>query len=101
MKSLGGRGQPLSDLGLTAQECQRYSLSLSISTLICGIQSQEKLEQDLAIARNFSPMSAAKCEALTDSVYEEAGDERFEWFKNMQTYYSPYHREQHSFQETG
>ena len=101
MKSLGGRGQPLSDLGLTAQECQRYSLSLSISTLICGIQSQEKLEQDLAIARSFSPMSAAKCEALTDSVYEEAGDGRFKWFKTMQTYDSPYHGEQHGFQETG
>ena len=43
MKSLGGRGQLVSDLGLTAQECRRYSLSLPISTLICGIQSQENL----------------------------------------------------------
>ena len=73
MKSLGGCGQLVSDLGPTAQECQRYSLSLSISTLICSIQSQENLEQELAIARNFGPMSAAECEALTDSVYEEAG----------------------------
>ena len=101
IRSLGSRGQLVSDLGPTAQECRRYSLSLSISTLICSIQSQENLEQELAIARNFGPMSAAECEALTDSVYEEAGDGRFEWFKTMQTYDSPYHREQHGFQETG
>lgn len=101
MKSLGNCGQLVSGIGLTAQECRRYSLSLSISTLICCIQSQENLEQELAIARNISPMSATECEALTDSVYEEAGDRRFEWFKTMQTYDSPYHREQHGFQETG
>ena len=35
------------------------------------LQSQENLELDLAIAWNFSPMSAAKCEGLTDSVYED------------------------------
>ena len=101
MKSLGGRGQLVSDLGLTAQQCRRYALSLPISTLICGIQSQENLEQDLAIARDFSPMSVTERKALADSVYEEAGDGRYEWFKTMQTYDSPYHREQHGFQETG
>ena len=101
MKSLGGRGQLVSDLGLTAQQCRRYALSLPISTLICGIQSQENLEQDLAIARDFSPMSVTERKALADSVYEEAGDGRYEWFKTMQTYDSPYQREQHGFQETG
>ena len=79
----------------------RYALSLPISTLICGIQSQENLEQDLAIARDFSPMSVTERKALADSVHEEAGDGRYEWFKTMQTYDSPYHREQHGFQETG
>ena len=101
MKSLGGRGQLVSDLGLTAQQCRRYALSLPISTLSCGIQSQENLEQDLAIARDFSPMSVTERKALADSVHEEAGDGRYEWFKTMQTYDSPYHREQHGFQETG
>ena len=78
MKSLGGRGQLVSDLGLTAQQCRRYALSLPISTLICGIQSQENLEQDLAIARDFSPMSATEREELAATVYEEAGDGRYE-----------------------
>ena len=65
------------------------------------LQSQENLELDLAIAWNFSSMSAAKCEGLTDSVYEDAGDGSFEWFKTIQTYDSPYHREQHGFQKAG
>jgi uncharacterized protein len=101
MKSLGGRGQFVSDLGLTAEQCRRYALSLPISTLICGVQTQANLDQDLAIARNFDPMSESERETLLDSVYEEASDGRYEWYKSMQTYDSPYHRDQHGFQETG
>jgi predicted aldo/keto reductase-like oxidoreductase len=101
MKALGGRGQFVSDLGLTAAQCRTYALSLPISTLVCGIQSQENLEQDLAIAREFEPMSETNLQALLDSVEEEATDGRYEWFKSKQTYDSQYHRDQHGFQETG
>jgi predicted aldo/keto reductase-like oxidoreductase len=101
MKALGGRGQFVYDLGLTAAQCRTYALSLPISTLVCGIQTQENLEQDLAIAREFSPMSETERQALLDGVYEEATDGRYEWFKSMQTYDSQYHRDQHGFQETG
>jgi predicted aldo/keto reductase-like oxidoreductase len=97
MKSLGGRGQLIDDLGLTAEQCRRYALSLPISTLVCGIQSMENLEQDVAIARRFTPMSEAEQQALLGSVYEEAGDGRFEWFKSTQTFDSKYHRQQHGF----
>jgi predicted aldo/keto reductase-like oxidoreductase len=97
MKALGGEGQMVSQLGLTAQQCRRFALSLPISTLICGIQSVENLEQDLAIARDFSPMSEAEMQELLGSVYEEAGDGRFEWFKSTQFFDSKYHREQHGF----
>jgi predicted aldo/keto reductase-like oxidoreductase len=101
MKALGGKGQFVSDLGLTAAQCRNYALSLPISTLVCGIQTQENLEQDLAIAREFSPMSETERQGLLDGVYEEATDGRYEWFKSMQTYDSHYHRDQHGFQETG
>jgi len=101
MKALGGRGQFVSDLGLTAAQCRAYALSLPISTLVCGIQSQENLEQDLAIAREFEPMSETDRQALLESVTEEATDGRYEWFKSKQTYDSQYHRDQHGFQETG
>lgn len=100
MKSLGGRGQLVTDLGLTAKQCRSYALSLPISTLVCGIQTQANLDQDLEIAREFSPMSDTERKQLEDSVYDEASDGRYEWFKSMQTFDSQYHRDQHSFQET-
>jgi predicted aldo/keto reductase-like oxidoreductase len=99
MKSLGGGGQILSGLGLTAQQARRYALSLPISTLVCGISSMENLEQDLEIGRSFTPMSAEEQQALHDAIREEAGDGRYEWFKSTQHYDSQVHREQHGFPE--
>ena len=97
MKSLGGRGQLPDELDLSAEQCRRYALSLPISTLVCGIQSMENLEQDLAIARNFVPMTEAEQVELAGGFVEEAGDGRLEWFKSMQTFDSKYHRQQHGF----
>ena len=97
MKSLGGRGQLINGLSLTAEQCRQYALSLPISTLVCGIQSIENLEQDVAIARNFTPMSEAELQQLAGDLQEEAGDGRFEWFKSTQFFDSKYHREQHGF----
>ena len=78
-----------------------YALFLPISTLVCGIQSQENLDQDLTIAREFSPTPDTERQALLNSVYIEASDGRFEWFNSVQTYDSQYHRDQRGFQETG
>ena len=97
MKSLGGRGQIVRELGLTAGQCRGYALSLPISTLVCGIQSDADLHQDLAIARDFEPFSAAQMQALEAQVYDEATDGRHEWFKSTQTFDSQIHRSQHGF----
>ena len=97
MKSLGGRGQIVSELGLTAGQCRGYALSLPISTLVCGIQSDADLHQDLAIARDFEPFPAAQMQALEAQVYDEATDGRHEWFKSTQTFDSQIHRSQHGF----
>ena len=97
MKSLGGRGQIIREVGLTAEQCRGYALSLPISTLVCGIQSDADLHQDLAIARDFEPFSAAQMQALEAQVYDEATDGRHEWFKSTQTFDSQFHRNQHGF----
>jgi uncharacterized protein len=99
MKSLGGGGQILSGLGLTAQQARRYALSLPISTLVCGISSLENLEQDVEIGRTFTPMSAEEQQSLLDAIREDASDGRYEWFKSTQHYDSQVHREQHGFPE--
>ncbi|MCB0114042.1 MAG: aldo/keto reductase [Caldilineaceae bacterium] len=97
MKSLGGNGKMVTELGLTAQQARRYSLSLPISTLVCGITSMEDLNQDVEIGRSFAPMSEAEKEELLSSIAVEAGDGRYEWFKSTQHYDSQYHRDQHGF----
>jgi predicted aldo/keto reductase-like oxidoreductase len=101
MKSLGGRGQLVTELGLTAEQCRAYALSLPISTLVCGIQSLENLQQDVDMARAFTPWSEAQQQELSASVYKEATDGRHEWFKSMQTFDSQYHRDQHGFPALG
>jgi predicted aldo/keto reductase-like oxidoreductase len=97
MKSLGGRGQLITELGLTAEQCRRYALSLPISTLVCGIQSLENLQQDVEIARTFTPISEAQQQGLFASVHEEAADGRLEWFKSTQFFDSKVHQRQHGF----
>ncbi len=97
MKSLGGAGQFVTQLGLTPEQCRRYALSQPISTLVCGIQSMENLQQDVGIARNFTPMTAEEQDALLASIYTQATDGRHEWFKSTQRFDSQYHRDQHGF----
>ncbi len=58
MKALAAQnGRLVRDLKISAETARRYCLSLPISALVCGIQSRENLRQDLAIARDFKPMS--------------------------------------------
>jgi len=97
MKSLGGLGQLVTGLGLTAQQCRRFSLSLPISTLVCGMQSMANLEQDATIGRTFTPMSGDEVQELLTSIQEQAGDGRYEYFKSTQLFDSKYHRQQHGF----
>ena len=101
MKSLGGGGQLVTELGLTAEQCRTFALSLPISTLVCGIESPENLQQDVEMARAFTPLSEAQQQELLVSVYEEATDGRHEWFKSTQIFDSQYHRDQHGFPEIG
>ena len=70
MKSLGGgfpRGAIAGTTDLAAEECIRYALSLPISSLVVGITSQQDLKQDLAIARDFQPLSSSAMAAGSNS----------------------------------
>ena len=76
-------------------------MSRPIACLLCGIENEANLEQDLAIAREFVPYTEEEMSALRDRVAFEAGDGRHEWFKSTQYYDSPLHREQHGFPPIG
>ena len=101
MKSLGGDAQLVKDVGLSPQQCRGFALSQPISTLVCGIESMENLQQDIEIARNFVPMSEAAQKEMLALVKPLATDGRFEWFKSTQYYDSGYHRDQHGFPPIG
>ena len=59
--------------------------------------TREQLEQNIALARGFTPLSDAEQAALAARVKPFATDGRFEQFKSTQNFDGPVHRRQHGF----
>jgi len=97
MKTLGGDGSIVSKAGVPAEDALRYVLSLPISTLVSGIDSEKVLEQNLKVVRDFRPMTPEEMRAVEGRTLQVAGDGRFELFKTTQRFDGPVHRRQHGF----
>jgi aryl-alcohol dehydrogenase-like predicted oxidoreductase len=97
MKGFGGGDGIARQAGLTAAEAYRYALSQPVAAQVIGMTSMEQLEANLALARGFTPMSAAEQSALAEKVRPFATDGRFEQFKSTQNFDGPVHRRQHGF----
>jgi aryl-alcohol dehydrogenase-like predicted oxidoreductase len=97
MKSLGGSGEPIKKGLVTPEEAMGYVLSLPIASLVSGIDSLEVLEQNLAIARAWKPMSDEARAALRTRLAPFADDGRYELYKTSMRYDGPPGREQHGF----
>ena len=93
MKALGGGVIP-TKLGISAEVCRRFALSLPISTLVCGIRSRKDLQQDVGIARHFKPMPPGETKTLLAQTKEAGSDGKLEPFKTTR-YGSAYHFKQH------
>jgi aryl-alcohol dehydrogenase-like predicted oxidoreductase len=93
MKSLAG-GRIPDKLGIAAQTCRRFALTLPITTLVCGIESRENLQQDLAMARSFKPITQQEMKDLLAKTEEPGSDGKLEPWKTTR-YGSAYHHEQH------
>jgi aryl-alcohol dehydrogenase-like predicted oxidoreductase len=100
MKSLGGSGEMVRHGGITAQQGLRYAMSLPVATTISGMESMEVLDQNLAVAVNFQPLSTAEMQNLRDQSRKFAGDGRYELFKMTTKYDGKVGREQHHFPTT-
>ncbi len=93
MKGLSGGVLP-KELDVSAELCRRFSLSLPISTLVCGIRTREDLRQDLAIARNFRPFTQDEIDELLGKTKTTGHDGKHERYKTTR-YGSAYHFKQH------
>ena len=94
MKALACGAIP-NQVGIGAADCRRYALSLPISTLVCGITSRKELRQDLAVARDFKPMTKTELAKLLGETEEAGAEGRYEGFKTTRNFDGPYHRRQH------
>jgi uncharacterized protein len=97
MKSLGGKAEMLKSGVVTFEEALRYAMSLAVAVTVSGIDSREVLEQNLKIARGFSPMSEGEKLALLDRCAKFATDGRFESYKTTAQHEGDVGRKQHGF----
>src|SRR5439155_12113575 len=86
MKSLGGSGEMVKKGAITPEEGLRYAMSLPVAVTISGMDAPEVLEQNLAVARGFQPLSAHEMNALRERCRGDAADGRYELFKTTMKY---------------
>jgi aryl-alcohol dehydrogenase-like predicted oxidoreductase len=97
MKSLCGRAQPVLHGVVSAEEAIRYAMSLPVAVTISGVDTPDILKQNLAIARDFKPMTAAEMDALRARCAATAGDGRLELYKSTLKFDGNVGREQHGY----
>ncbi len=97
MKSMGGAGDAIKKGLFTAHEMLRYAMSLPVATTISGMPSLQVLRQNLAIARNFKPLSAGEMQSLEQRCANVADDGRYELYKVSLKYDNPVTRQPHGF----
>ena len=66
---------------VTAEECLRYALSLPTSVVITGVDSMAILDQAVAIATGFTPLTAAARGKILAKTAKPASRGEFELFK--------------------
>jgi hypothetical protein len=97
MKPISGHGDPVQMGVLTASEALRYAMSLPVACTISGAEDPRIINQNLEIAQNFVPMTAAEMQALRDRCRQYAADGRFELYKASLKFDNPEARLVHDY----
>jgi uncharacterized protein len=97
MKPIGGHGEPVQKGVFTATELLSYAMSLPVTTTITGVSDVPVLEQNLKIAKGFTPFSETEMEALRQRAKPYAGDGHFELYKTSIKFDNPEARLAHEF----
>jgi uncharacterized protein len=85
MKSMGGSGELVSKGACTPSQSLSYAMSLPVAATISGMDSMEVLDQNLAILRDFKPLSADGIPLLRDHG-KQFDDGRYELYKSTIKY---------------
>jgi len=85
MKSMGS-GDILDSKVVQPAECLRYALSLPTSVVICGMDSDRVLDENLQTVRAFSALSSGERAALLVRTLDAAQNGKHELFKTSHKY---------------
>jgi aryl-alcohol dehydrogenase-like predicted oxidoreductase len=97
MKSLCGHGDAVKKRVVSAEDALRYAMSLPVATTVSGIDSMKVLKQNVKVASDFKPLTAAQMEKLRHRMAGPASDGRFERYKTTAEHDGAEGREQHGF----
>jgi predicted aldo/keto reductase-like oxidoreductase len=97
MKPMNGRAEAIKKGVLTPEEALRYAMSLPVTVTISGMDSLDVLQKNLAIARGFTPLTAAEMQRIRDKCAASAADGRFELYKMSLKFDNPQARRVHGF----
>ena len=97
MKSLGGSGELVREGAVVVTMGLRYAMSLPVAVTISGIESLDVLHQNLEVARDFQPLSAAEMQTIRDACRFDASDGHLELFKTTKKYDGDLGRGLHGF----
>ncbi len=81
MKSLAGNAAPINAGAVTLEQALHYAMSLPVATVISGIDSVDKLRQNVQAARGFKQMSQSGMDALRKRCLTYAESGKFEYYK--------------------
>jgi predicted aldo/keto reductase-like oxidoreductase len=97
MKPFCGHGDPVMNGVLSPDEALRYAMSLPVTTTITGMEKPYVLRQNVNIARNFQPMTAAEMQAVREKTKQTSADARYELYKVSLKFDNPQARIAHGF----
>jgi aryl-alcohol dehydrogenase-like predicted oxidoreductase len=98
MKPLTGKGAPTKAKLVTSEEMLRYAMSLpGVAVTITGMESLDRVKQNVQIARGFKPLAEKALQAIRDKCLGTAADGRFELYKVSLKYDNPEARRAHDF----
>jgi len=75
-----------SGASISPEEAFRYAMSLPVATVISGMDSMAILEQNLAIARSFSPLTEVERADILARTEQAAAEGAFERFKTTRDF---------------